>query len=483
MIAVVYAAAMAVLVLYGVNLLWLSIQRAKHNSLRARESRQEVLTNDLPLVTVQIPLYNEALVAKRVIDACAVLEYPRLEIQVLDDSTDHTVEVVGHAVAHWQSSGLDIVHIRRPERMGFKAGALQAGLASAKGSLVAIFDADFVPNPDFLRHLVPIFRDSRVGMVQARWGHLNADLSVLTRVQSWALDAHFAVEQASRQAAGYFMNFNGTAGMWRVSCIQDAGGWHGDTLAEDVDLSYRAQFKGWRFVYTPEVEAPAELPASLGALRTQQFRWAKGTAEAARKLISRLWRARIDIGVKVQGTLHLTAHIVYPALLVVVLLHAPLSLLEERGSGPGTVYFAVLSTGLIGLLGFFLAQLFAQRTLYPDWLRRIVFFPVFMAGSMAMAASNTKALFQALLKRPTPFERTPKAPLTRSPYYRSQTAPVTAMVEAVLAVYCICGLIAMGMEYIWLAMAFQVVFTVAFVAITCYNVIEGFRSRTQQRSE
>jgi len=199
-------------------------------------------------------------------------------------------------------------------------------------------------------------------MVQARWGHLNAGLSMLTRLQAWALDAHFALEQAARQAAGYFVNFNGTAGVWRTRCIHEAGGWHSDTLAEDVDLSYRAQLKGWRFLFMSNVEAPAELPATLSALRAQQFRWTKGTAEAARKLLTALWRSKSLPGVKIEGTLHLTSHIVYPALVVVALLHAPLSLLEARGSGPGPVYFAILSLGLCGLLGFF----------WPNCLRSVL---------------------------------------------------------------------------------------------------------------
>ena len=476
MIAAMYAAAMSVLVLYGVNLLWLSLQRARHDTLLDRLPEHNTPGQPLPWVTVQIPLFNEPLVARRVIDACAELDYPNLEIQVLDDSTDHTTDVVAEAVRHWQAREIFIEHIQRSRRIGYKAGALQNGLTTARGTLVAVFDADFVPNPGFLTRLVPRFEDPQVGMVQARWGHLNAERSMLTRVQAWALDAHFALEQEARQAAGYFINFNGTAGLWRVSCIRDAGGWQGDTLAEDVDLSYRAQLKGWKFLFVSDVEAPAELPATMSALRTQQFRWTKGTTEAAYKLLGTLWQSSAALGAKIAGTLHLTSHVVYPALVLVTLLHAPLSLLEERGNGPGAVYFAILSLGLVGLLGFFLAQVFAQRALYPDWPRRIRYFPVFMAGSMALAISNSRALWQALRRRPTPFERTPKASMSHGLHYQTKRAPFIATLEGLLSVYCIVGLIAMGFEYIWLSMAFQAVFTFAFMAMTYYNVIEWPRA-------
>ena len=482
MMAVLYAAAMAILVLYGVNLLWFAVTSARHDYLRLRPQPAHPTDGAWPRVTVQIPLYNEALVAERVIDSCAALDYPlsKLEIQVLDDSTDQTNEIVAEAVNRWRAYGVNIMHVRRISRTGYKAGALENGLATAHGALIAVFDADFVPKPDFLRRLVLIFQDPRVGMVQARWGHLNANHSMLTRVQACALDAHFALEQAVRQAAGYFIHFNGTAGLWRADCIKDAGGWQGDTLAEDLDLSYRAQMKGWKFRFVSDVEAPAELPATLRALRTQQFRWAKGTAEAARKLLGRLWRSDQYLGVKLQGTLHLTAHIVYPALIMAALLHTPLSLMEEAGIGPGAVYFGIMSLGLAGLLGFFLAQLFAQRALYPDWPHRMWFFPIFMAGSMAMAVSNSKALWQALRRHTTPFERTPKSAVANTSYYTTRRATLTAILEGSLAVYCIVGLVAMVLEGIWMATLFQAFFTVAFTSVIYYNVREWSYPRKNQ---
>ncbi len=474
MIAVLYAAAMAVLVLYGVNLLWLSLLHARQDRRRVREHTSASVNGSWPYVTVQIPLYNESLVARRVIEACAALDYPRskLQIQVLDDSTDETVSIAAREVMRWQAQGLDIEHVSRKHRQGFKAGALANGLRTAKGTLIAVFDADFLPPHNFLLRLVPEFQDARIGMVQARWGHLNAADSLLTRVQACALDVHFALEQVARNSSGYFMNFNGTAGIWRAACIAEAGGWQGDTLAEDIDLSYRAQLKGWNFKFVQQFEAPAELPISMGALRTQQFRWAKGTAEAARKLLGHLWRSPQRLGIKLQATLHLTAHAVFPCLALAALLHAPLVLLEETGHGPGAVYFGCMGIGLAGLLGFFLAQSLAQRALYPDWLRRILFFPIFMAGTMALAASNSRALWQALRRYSTPFVRTPKVSANRLKVYRVPRATIIIAVEAVFAAYSILGLAWIIIEGIWPAAVFQTFFAMAFVFVTLYNVRE-----------
>ena len=471
MIAVLYAGAMLVLAFYGANLLWMSTVVARS------EGANPDLLPDInrkngawPHVTIQIPLYNEALVAQRVIDACAAIEYPRdlLQLQVLDDSTDETVSITRQCVVDWQSRGLDIVHIQRHHREGYKAGALANGLQSATGELLAVFDADFMPSKDFLLRLVPLMEEDGLGMVQMRWGHMNARTSLLTQVQAWSLDAHFAVEQVARYTSGCFINFNGTAGLWKRSCIADAGGWHGDTLAEDLDLSYRAQLRGWKFRYINELEAPAELPATLAALRVQQTRWTKGTAEAARKLLWRLWRAAVPLKTKIQGTVHLTAHVVYPCLVLVTLLHPLLLFQEAQGSGPGQVYFGVMGLGLVGLLGFFLAQVFAQRTLYPDWPRRMWFFPIFMAGSMGLAISNTKALWTAWRRFSTDFERTPKA----KGRYSVRTSPLIVVIEAVMAVYSVVGLCYLLWDGIWAAVGFQILFSMSYIFVTRYNIFE-----------
>ena len=470
MIALLYAGAMTVLAFYGANLLWMSIVVARNDNSNDNPLPPAKHNGVWPRVTIQIPLYNEAPVARRVIDACAAIKYPssRLQIQVLDDSNDETTVITSQAVADWKKRGLDICRIHRLHRDGYKAGALANGLESASGELIAIFDADFVPPENFLLNLVPLMEGPNLGMIQVRWGHLNAESSLLTQMQAWSLDTHFAVEHVARNNSGCFINFNGTAGLWKRECIEDAGGWHGDTLAEDLDLSYRAQLRGWRFRYINELEAAAELPETLGALRIQQTRWTKGTAETARKLLRTLWHASIPMKTKIQGTVHLTSHIVYPCLLLAALLHPLLLFQEAYGFGPGEIYFGIMGFGLIGLLGFFLAQLFAQRRLYPNWWHRMLFFPVFMAASMGLAISNTKALWSAWRKSRTPFERTPKA----NGQYHTRTPGLTATLEMAMAVYSVVGLSYLLWEGIWAAVGFQVIFAMSYIFVVRYNILE-----------
>ncbi len=489
-IPVLYAVAIVVLTAYGGNLLWLALFHATDEELvRGPVPDPNALPeapDDWPVVTVQLPLYNEAEVAQRLIDACVALDYPRgkLEIQVLDDSTDATTQRVAARVAHWQEQGVDITHVQRDDRTGYKAGALANGLQRARGELVTIFDADFVPNSDFLRRLVPRFFDNEdLGLVQARWGHLNRDDSLLTQVQAFGLDAHFAIEQHVREKADCFMNFNGTAGIWRRDCIEDAGGWEHDTLTEDLDLSYRAQLRGWDFTYVPTVEAPAELPPDMNALRSQQFRWAKGGVETALKLCGRLWRSTEPLRTKLAGSFHLTAHLAFPFILLAALTHAPLLLLKSLGRGPGELYFAVMGFGLFGFAGFFLAQLFAQRELYPDWQRRLRLFPVFMAGTMGLSISNTNACWQALRGTDTAFLRTPKyGDDAGSGWWRSRYAiaelPKVVWWEALLAAYCTAGLgvvVALGE---WAAVPFQALFAAGFLLVTVSNLRQVFTVRT-----
>ncbi len=483
--SVLYAIAMVILTIYGMNLLWLAIKYVAKSRLRSGAvpdmGELPQMDGPWPVVTVQLPLYNEALVAERLIDACATMRYPKelLEIQVLDDSTDETRQIVADRVAYWQTQGVDIVQIHRVDRTGYKAGALKNGLAIAKGEFIAIFDADFIPPVDFLKFMLPQFDHPKVGMVQGRWGHINAEDSFLTRMQAFGLDAHFAIEQFVRNRAGYFMNFNGTAGVWRRTCIEDGGNWSADTLAEDLDLSYRAQLKGWQFRYIEDMEVPAELPADISALRTQQFRWTKGAAEAAIKLFRKLWKSNQPRGVKVEGSFQLTAHFVFPFVLLASILHTPLLMLKHFDlQGPGELYFSWLGLGLIGFAGFFLAQLFAQRALYPNWLERVFFFPIFMAGTMGLALSNTQALFQALRGKKTAFVRTPKystasvssGGLRLPSILRKQRISWVVWVEALLAVYCLAGLVLVVWFGEWAAVPFQALFALGFGLVTHYNI-------------
>ncbi|HEX9880338.1 MAG TPA: cellulose synthase family protein, partial [Candidatus Binatia bacterium] len=298
-LAGLYVLCLAGLFLYGTNcyLMLFLFSRHRLDGLREyraalRRFRRSPWVKEPPTVTVQLPIYNERYVIQRLLEAVCSLDYPRdrLEIQVLDDSTDDTADIVRRLVAHYQKQGLSVVHIRRGTRQGFKAGALKEGLERARGEFIAIFDADFVPSPDFLRKTIPYFCDPRAGMVQARWGHTNADYSLLTRAQSVGIDGHFSIEQGARAWSGLFLNFNGTAGVWRSQAIRDAGGWQADTLTEDMDLSYRAQLAGWRLKYVMHVSCPAELPVQVGAFKSQQFRWAKGSMQTARKILPALLR-------------------------------------------------------------------------------------------------------------------------------------------------------------------------------------------------
>ena len=362
-----------------------------------------------PVVTVQLPVFNEMYVVERLIDAACSMVYPKdkLEIQVLDDSTDRTFEVVASCVDRYRKQGFDIKQVHRTKRAGFKAGALKDGLATARGEFIAIFDADFVPRQDFLLKTIPYFvADEKVGMVQTRWEHINSEYSLLTRTQAMALDGHFVIEQTVRNKVGFFINFNGTAGVWRKSCIIDAGNWQSDTLTEDLDLSYRAQLRGWKFRYLNDVTSPAELPSEINALKSQQFRWTKGAIETARKILPIVWRSKLSLKVKIHATFHLTNNLVFPFIVLAGVLNVPLVFLKHSGSYES--YFTFMSVFVFAFLGSFLFYLFSQRDVHRDWRRRLFLFPVFMAGSMGFAVNNSRAVLEGILRKKSEFVRTPK---------------------------------------------------------------------------
>ncbi len=395
-----YILAGTVLSLYGLNSLVLTILYW----LRCRRQAPiPVFTGDWPFVTVQLPIYNERYVVDRLITAVCALDYPRerLEVQVLDDSTDETCQIAQDVVRRYQAAGFQIRYLPRQDRAGFKAGALQAGLAQAQGELIAIFDADFVPPADFLRRTVPEFADARVGCVQARWAHLNDDYSMLTRAQALGLDGYFAVEQTARHLGGTFLCFNGTAGVWRRACIEDAGGWQADTLTEDLDLSYRAQLRGWRFVYRPDVAVPGELPVQMDAFKRQQSRWAAGGLQCARKILPRLWRAPLPLWVKVEETLYLTRHACYPLILFLALCTLPMVL----NPAPALDFMAVF---LLAALGAPLLYLSALVALYPRWWIRLPYLLLMVVVGTGISLNNTGALWRGLCTRRLPFLRTPK---------------------------------------------------------------------------
>lgn len=361
-----------------------------------------------PLITVQIPLYNEFYVAGRLLDAVAAVDYPkdRLEIQVLDDSTDDTVELVANKIADLKERGFMAEHVRRGTRDGFKAGALAHGLAVSQGEFLAIFDADFVPTPDIFRRSIDFFTDPHLGMIQTRWDHLNRDYSLLTRLQAVFLDGHLLLEQTARARSGRFFNFNGTAGIWRKTAIEAAGGWHADTLTEDLDLSYRAQLVGWRFLFLPDLVTPAELPVEMNAFKTQQRRWAKGSIQTCKKHLPAVWMAPLPLHVKLEATFHLTSNFAYLLLLLLCVTANP-AVAPPRSQLPlpWLPDLPVFSCAVWAVVLFYVIVL---RELRPRWWRELWCVPAVLALGVGMSISNAKAVLEAVFNRGGEFIRTPK---------------------------------------------------------------------------
>lgn len=445
-----------------------------HLKFRTQKGPSVAGLTEYPVVTVQLPVFNEMYVVGRLIDAVCAMIYPKekMEIQVLDDSTDQTVDVVAACVERYRRQGYDIQHVRRGTRAGFKAGALKEGLAVARGELIAIFDADFVPRQDFLLKTIPHFADSQIGMVQTRWEHINSEYSLLTRTQAMALDGHFVIEQAVRNRAGFFINFNGTGGVWRKSCIEDAGNWHADTLTEDLDLSYRAQLRGWKFKYLNDVTSPAELPSEINALKSQQFRWTKGAIETARKILPSVWKSHLPLKVKIHATFHLTNNLVFPFIILAGILNVPLVFIKHAGTH--NEYFLFMSVFVFAFIGSFLFYLFSQRDVYKDWRRRLFLFPVFMAGSMGFAVNNSQAVIEGILRKKSEFVRTPKFSIRDKKdswidkHYATMKINSIVVVELALALYCLFG-VASSIYFLEIAaVPFQLLFFMgfAFVATT-----------------
>ena len=431
--------------IFGYSLAQLSLVLAyrKHRKTQSAASPKATEPLDWPAVTVQLPVYNERYVIERLIDAVAQLDYPtdRLEIQVLDDGNDASVQLAADRIAHWKAQGVDIVHIRREQRTGYKAGALAYGTERTKGEFIAVFDADFVPKPDFLRRTLPLFTHERVGVVQTRWGHLNETYSTLTRLQAFGLNAHFTVEQVGRNALNHFINFNGTGGVWRKACIADAGGWQPDTLTEDLDLSYRAQMRGWQFVYTEDVEAPAELPAEMNAVKSQQFRWTKGAAECAVKhLPTVLRRNDLPVSTRLHAFFHLMNSSVFVAILLAALLSVPV-LWVRINDDRFALLFNLAALFLLSLAILVLFYRTASRRFGDGWLRFFRDFPLFLSVYMGLSLHNALAVLEGWSGRKSAFIRTPKFAITANnghfadKSYRAVRVDRLTVVELVLGVY------------------------------------------------
>lgn len=452
-IMVLYSIALILIFLYSLVQLNLLVNYLTHKRKNKETPKVSPLpSGDVPFVTIQLPIYNEQYVVERLLNNISEIKYPgaKLEIQVLDDSTDESVATTAAHIARLQKTGLDISHIRRMHRTGFKAGALKEGLKTAKGDFIAIFDADFLPESDWLEKTIPYFKDPEIGVVQTRWGHLNRNYSILTKIQAFALDAHFTLEQVGRNSKGHFINFNGTAGIWRKDCIIDAGNWEGDTLTEDLDLSYRAQLKNWKFKYLEDVETPAELPVVISAARSQQFRWNKGGAENFRKMFSRvLTAANIPFKTRLHGILHLLNSTMFLCVLAVAVLSIPMLYIKNT-SRELTWFFDVTGFFIVSTVILFICYWFTYKNAQGGGLENFVgyirMFFTFFAIAMGFSLHNSVAVLEGHIGKHSEFVRTPKFNIKnltdswKGKNYIRKKISVHTIMEAVLMLYFLFGM-------------------------------------------
>ncbi|MBL4625025.1 MAG: glycosyltransferase family 2 protein [Flavobacteriales bacterium] len=450
-----------------------------------------------PMVTIQLPIFNEKYVVERLIDCVIEFDYPidKMEIQVLDDSADDTVEIIGKKIKEVKAKGFDIVHITRTDRKGYKAGALAEATPIAKGEYIAIFDADFLPKKEFLKQTIPHFQEDNIGVVQTRWEHLNKGYSILTSLQAFGLDAHFTVEQRGRNSAGHFINFNGTAGIWRKSCIADAGGWESDTLTEDLDLSYRAQLKGWKFKYLEEVESPAELPATMNALKTQQFRWTKGAAECTRKNLVRVLQSNgVNLSTKLHAIFHLMNSFLFICILCLAVLSVPM--LVAKNNLPDHQYIfkfgSLFSVSLLILSFFYWASYHTKfKNKFIAFLFFIIKFPLFLSVSMGLSLHNAIAVLEGYVGKKSPFVRTPKFNITSNDdkwkgnrYLTNSINPLT-MFEGGFILYFLYGIYLSFYYGDYGLLPFYIMLAAGFTTVFYYSIYHSltmFRGEKKQES-
>ncbi len=435
----------------------------------------------LPVVTIQLPLYNEMYVVDRLVDSVCAIDYPRekLEIQILDDSTDETQSIAEAAARRHAADGIDIKYIHRTDRSGYKAGALEAGMHVARGTFIAIFDADFVPKRDFLMATVHHFTDPKVALVQTRWGHVNEDYSLLTKIQAILLDAHFVLEHGSRNRGGCFFNFNGTAGIWRKAAIIDGGGWQHDTLTEDLDLSYRTQLRGWRFVFLPNHVAPAELPVEMNAFKSQQHRWAKGSIQTFLKLMPQILQSDQPFKVKAEAFFHLSANFNYPLMCVLSVLMAP-SMVIRYNMGWYEMLLIDVPLFLAATASVANFYMVCQRELYPrTWTDRLKYLPILMSIGIGLAVNNTKAVMEAIFHKPSEFKRTPKYRIEggtgewMGKNYR-QAVAIQPIIELTLGLYFTATLFYALANGIYGTVPFLMLFQVGFLYTGLLSIVQQF---------
>jgi hypothetical protein len=477
-LVVLYFGVLLVLCGYGAHRAHLVWQCARHRRFLTEAARTRVVPEaDLPSVTVQLPLYNEATVVARLLDAAGQLDYPRdrLEIQILDDSTDETRSIAAAKVAELRERGLDAHYIRRTDRVGYKAGALDYGLRTASGELIAIFDADFVPQREFLRDVVGHFQDPKVGMVQTRWGHMNREHSLFTSIQALMLDGHHMVENRARYGAGNMFNFSGTGGIWRRVAIDEAGGWEHDTLTEDLDLSYRAQLAGWRFVYRPDVVTPAELPEDMSAFRAQQFRWAKGTVQTARKLLSRVLRSELSFAQRLEAFFHMTPHFAYPLMMLLSVLLLPALILMPASDVRTMLLIDLpLCIGATGsLAGFYMLAEHAQGRGVWGAVKRL---PMLIALGAGLAPHLTRAVYEGFRSMAGEFVRTPKRGTTLGRYRQRAELPWAEMFLTAVSASSIAASI---QTKHWFAAPFAALFTLGYGYVALLVILEQSQRRRE----
>jgi len=479
-IIALYLVALTILGIYGAHrshLLMLYLKHRKNTPKPLRKFGED----ELPTVTIQLPMFNEMYVVDRLLDGITGIEYPKdkVQIQVLDDSTDETVQIAKAKVDELLEKGWDIEYRHRVDRTGFKAGALEEGLETAKGELVMVFDADFVPTPGVLRKLVDHFTDPKVGMVQARWGHINKDYSVLTQCQSMMLDGHFVIEHIARNRSGRFFNFNGTAGVWRKETIIDAGGWEHDTVTEDMDLSFRAQMKGWRFVYVPEAIAPAELPCEMNSFKTQQFRWAKGSAQTTKKLLWTVLRTKMPLKVKIELVMHLTNNFAYLFLVVLAALQLPNMLIRRGMDHPELLLLDVpLFAATCGSICVF--YLVTHRALYDNIWDAIKRLPLMMALGIGLSINNARAVLEGLFGNDLEFVRTPKHGVhgedKSSEWKRKKYKakfPIHSLLELAFGLYFVVTIVLAVITGSWISIPFLVLFMVGFLYVGSLSLYQS----------
>ena len=437
--------------------------------------------DELPIVTIQLPIFNEMYVVERLIDNIANIEYPKnkLQIQILDDSTDETVKLSQKKVDEYTAKGFDIELVHRVDRTGFKAGALKEGMKTAKGEFIAIFDADFLPKPDFLLETIPHFQNGEIGVVQTRWEHLNEDYSLITKLQALQLNVHFTVEQNGRRRGDYLLQFNGTAGVWRTQTIEEAGGWEADTLTEDLDLSIRAQLKGWKIMYLEDIGSPAELPAEMNGLKSQQYRWMKGGAETARKMLPTVWRSDLPFSTKLHATGHLMASSIFVFVFLIGVFSVPL-LFGMSKLGVDAKLYTVFLIGWVSIIAIYYVANVSTNFKDEPFLKRIFkflfLFPLFLALSMGLSLHNTVAVIQGYIGKKSPFVRTPKFNIKtisdsfKKRNYLMKKISWTTIAEGLLALYFLGGVLAGIQSANYTFLIFHSLLSVGYGTIFFYTI-------------